>query len=96
METIMSKTDRLDDHRPLADSELDAVAVGTVGEFIDAIATSILGPSLTDKAALAMLNPLGRLGGWKQRTRQVRWWRLPMHGHGPELANTTPEDSPRR
>jgi hypothetical protein len=67
---IMSKTNdtsrlaTLEDHRPLADSELDAVSGGTVGEFIDGIATGILGPSLADKLAIAALNALGRLGGW--------------------------------
>jgi hypothetical protein len=54
------------DHRPLVDSELDAVAGGTVGEFIDGIATGILGPSLADKLAIAAANALGRVlgGGW--------------------------------
>jgi hypothetical protein len=73
LEKIMSKTNDTSkfDHaklenRVLADSELDAVSGGTVGEFIDGIATGILGPSLADKAAMAAINALGRMlgGGW--------------------------------
>jgi hypothetical protein len=68
MEKIMSKSNDVStlDHRPLVDSELDAVAGGTVGEFIDGIATGILGPSLADKLAIAAANALGRVlgGGW--------------------------------
>jgi hypothetical protein len=63
---IMSKSNDVStlDHRPLADSELDAVSGGTVGEFIDGVATGILGPSLADKLAVAAANALGRvLGG---------------------------------
>jgi hypothetical protein len=33
-----------------------------VGEFIDGIATGILGPSLADKAAEAVVNALARFG----------------------------------
>jgi hypothetical protein len=69
---IMHKTNdtsrpaKLEDNRPLADSELDAVSGGTVGEFIDGVATGILGPSLADKLAVAVANALGRVlgGGW--------------------------------
>jgi hypothetical protein len=66
LEKIMSKTNDVStlDHHALADSELDEVSGGTVGEFIDGIATGILGPSLADKVVLAALNALGRLGGW--------------------------------
>jgi hypothetical protein len=44
MEKIMSKSNDVStlDHRPLADSELDAVSGGTVGEFIDGVARASL------------------------------------------------------
>jgi hypothetical protein len=66
---IMSKIDTPNDHRPftpLADSELDAVSGGSVGQFIGGIAAGILdGPSL-DKLAIAVANAIGRAsgGGW--------------------------------
>jgi hypothetical protein len=68
LEKIVSKTNETlnPDRHALADGELDAVTGGTVGEFIDGIATGILGPSLADKVAIAAMNALGRIlgGGW--------------------------------
>jgi hypothetical protein len=48
LEKIMSKTNDTStlDHRPLTDSELEAVSGGTgLGEFIGGIAKDILGPA---------------------------------------------------
>ena len=68
MSNDISNMATLDAHGSLADSELDAVSGGSVGEFIGGIAARILDrPSLDlDKLAIAVANAIGRVsgGGW--------------------------------
>jgi hypothetical protein len=65
----MSKTNdtsrlaTLEDHRPLADSELDAVSGGW--DSYEHVAIGLAGCVNCEAAALAVLNALGRInGGW--------------------------------
>jgi len=65
MDKIMSKTDTQNDHRPLADSELDAVTGGLVVNAIiqPLIALDISRP-LANAAAMAAWNDLLRQNGF--------------------------------
>jgi hypothetical protein len=66
MEKIMSKSNDVStlDHRPLADSELDAVSGGW--DSYEHVAIGLADCVNCEAAALAVLNALGRIsgGGW--------------------------------